>query len=293
MKQSITAVIPAKNEEKNIERSIKSVSWCDRILILWMGDDKTGQISRKLGAEVVEMNKSQEDDFIAVQKNVNWAIDNCKTDWILRIDADEEATNDLKKEIQEILATGGTGNSPSLSLRAVSVGAWQSGQKNIDWIASATPRNDTDNVVAFGIPRKQFFFGGFLKGGDWAYDKLVRLFRPKFARYEPLVQVHEQFKVNGNIGYLKNPLLHYSHPDLETAINKFNSYTSVEIEDLKEGYISALLEMIFLPPYIFLRWMIWHHGWRDGLRGLVAGLFRAWYEFILYAKYLERKLYRL
>lgn len=272
MKQTITAVIPAKNEEKNIERCLKSVSWCDRILVLWMGDDKTGQISRKLGAEVIEINKSEQDDFIAVQKNINWAIDNCKTDWILRIDADEVVTEELRKEILSIIA--------------------------IDSVPGFLHPSSRDtyrdiNIVAYGIPRKQFFFGGFLKGGDWAYDRLVRFFKPKFARYEPLVQVHEQFKVNGNIGYLKNSLLHYSHPDLETAINKFNSYTSVEIKDLKESYLNALLKMIFLPPYIFLRWMIWHNGWRDGLRGVVAGLFRAWYEFILYAKCLEKKLYKL
>lgn len=280
MKQTITAVIPAKNEEQNIERSIKSVSWCDRILVLFMGDDKTGQISRKLGAEAVEMNKSQEDDFISVQKNVNWAIDHCKTDWILRIDADEVVTEELKNEILSIIAIDSVPGLPPASARSL---------RAVGNPSSRDIYRDS-NIVAYGIPRKQFFFGGFLKGGDWAYDRLVRLFKPKFARYEPLVQVHEQFKVNGNIGYLKNSLLHYSHPNLETAINKFNSYTSVEIKDLKESYFSALLKMVFLPPYIFLRWMIWHHGWRDGLRGIVAGLFRAWYEFILYAKYLEKKI---
>ncbi len=255
MKQStITAVIPAKNEEKNIARCIGSVRWCDRILVMWMGDDKTGEIAKKMGAAVVEMNKSPKDDFIAVQKNINWAIDHCKTDWILRIDADEVVTDELKNEIIE-----------NCKLKI------------------------ENSPVAYGIPRKQYFLGDFLQGGDWAYDRLVRLFRPQCARYEPLVAVHEQFKVDGKIGYLKNAMFHYSHPTLNDVFRKFNSYTDVQINDMHDSLAVAVFKMLTQPPYVFLRWMIWHRGYRDGVRGIVAGALRGWYEFTLYKKYLGRK----
>lgn len=248
--QTITALIPAKNEQKNIERCIESVKWCDKIVVLSAGTDETAQIARKMGADVIEVGKQKDDDFVSVQKNINTAIGNTTTSWILRIDADEVVTPELKNEIQEIL-------------------------------------NNPEDFVAYGVPRKQYFFGDFLKGGDWAYDRLVRLFKPKYARYDPIVPVHEQFKVNGKTGELKNALEHYSHPNLETAVKKFNSYTSIEIESLKDTQTQAILKLLFLPPYIFLRWMIYHHGYRDGLRGVIAGLMRAWYDFLLYAKYLE------
>lgn len=251
--QSITVVIPAKNEENNIARCIESVKWCNRILVMWMGDDKTGKIAKNLGAEVIVMNKSYKDDFIGVQKNINWAIDSCDTDWILRIDADEVVTEELKQEIIEKIKN-----------------------ENLS--------------VAYGIPRKQFFLGAFLRGGDWAYDRLIRLFRPKFARYKPLVAVHEQFTVNGPVDYLKHSLLHYSHPTVNDVFRKFNSYTDVQINGLDDGVPSALFKMITQPPYIFLRWIIWHRGYRDGLRGIVAASFRSWYEFMLYAKYLRKKI---
>ncbi len=251
---TITAVIPAKNEETNIERCIKSVKWCDRILVLWMGNDKTGAIAKKLGAEVVIKNRSGKDDFVLVQKNINWAIDHCTTDWILRIDADEAVTPDLQKEIQKILDT-------------------------------ENPDKKTD-AVAYGIPRAQYFMGKFLRGGDWAYDRLVRLFRPKYCRYEPLVAVHEQFRVHGTVGYVQNRLLHYSHPKLMDAVHKFRKYTDVEIHDLSLSKPRAFWNMLFQPPYVFLRWMIWHKGFRDGWRGLVAGAMRGWYEWLLYSKYL-------
>lgn len=262
MRQIITAVIPALNEERNIARCIESVKWCDRIVVMWMGRDKTGEIAEKLGAEVIKMNSTNKDDFASVQKNINWAIDHCETDWMLRIDADEVVPEDLKNEICS-----------TLDVRSKK-------------IKTSNLQPLTSNIVAYGIPRSQYFCGDFLKGGDWAYDRLVRLFKPQYCRYETIVAVHEQFKVNEKIGYLNNKLLHYSHPTLKNAIDKFQKYTDIEAKELHISKLSAFWNLLTQPTYVFLRWMIWHHGYRDGLRGILAGAMRGWYEFLLYSKYL-------
>jgi len=146
--------------------------------------------------------------------------------------------------------------------------------------------SNENSLVAYGVPRNQYFMGEFLKGGDWAYDRLVRLFKPKYARFNPIVEVHEQFKVDGQIGYLKNPLLHYSHPTLSDAISKFNVYTTMEAKQLHESYQTAFIKMIFQPAYVFARWMIWHKGYKDGTRGVIAGFLRGFYDFLLYGKYI-------
>lgn len=255
--QTITAVIPAKNEEKNIERCIKSVLWCNKILVICTGTDRTVDIAKGMGAEVVEKNKSDTDDFEELQRNLNWANETATTDWVLRIDADEVVTPELKDEI-------------------------------ISFLTTPYPLT-TPLPVAYGIPRKQNFLGTFLTGGDWAYDRLTRLFKPQFCKYEPIVKVHEQFQVNGSIGYLKNTLLHYSHPDKATLMKKFESYTSLEAQQLKETKLSALLKLFTVPPYVFLRWMIYHHGYRDGLVGVQAGAMRAYYDVMLYSKYLAKR----
>ncbi|HLL61047.1 MAG TPA: glycosyltransferase family 2 protein, partial [Candidatus Nitrosocosmicus sp.] len=262
---------------KNIERCINSLLWCDKIIVMWMGKDKTGEIAIKLGAEVIEMNKNPPagGDFVGVQKNINWAIDNCKTDWILRVDADEVVSKELQNEIEVIL------NKSEGSLANA-----RNANKLRD--SSALPQND--NIVAYGIPRKHYIWGGFLKGGDWSYDRLIRLFRPQFARYDPIVHVHEQFRVTGKIGYLKHHLLHYSHPTIGIALKKFDTYTDVEVNDMKQSLPKAIFNFFIQPPYVFLRWMIWHHGYRDGLRGIIAASLRAWYEYLLYSKYLVKKL---
>jgi len=253
MMQTITAVIPAKNEERNIERCIKSLLWCDKVIVISTGTDKTAVIANELGAEVVLKKKSDHDDFEELQKNINQTIDACTTDWILRVDADEVVTPELKTEIVQIL------------------------------------KNPTPEMVAYGIPRQQFFLRKFLMGGDWAYDRLTRLFRPQYCRFDPIVKVHEQFKVEGRVGYLKESLLHFSHPDLKTLLKKFDSYTTLEAQESKETKLSALGKLIFLPSYIFLRWMIYHHGYRDGWSGVQAGYMRAYYDLLLYSKILRIK----
>jgi len=262
--QTITAVIPAKNEEQNIERCIKSVLWCNKVLVIATGTDKTAEIARSLGAEVVEKNKSDKDDFEELQRNLNWANETATTDWVLRIDADEVVTPELKNEILQILNT----NPETLN-------KWDE-----------TPNS---KVVAYGIPRKQNFLGTFLTGGDWAYDRLTRFFKPQFCKYDPIVKVHEQFQVKGTIGYLKNALLHYSHPDMKTLMKKFESYTTLEAQEFKGTPLEALMKLILMPPYIFLRWMIYHQGYKDGLVGVQAGAMRAYYDAMLYFKILNRK----
>ena len=249
----ITVLIPTHNEETNIERCLKSViDWAQEVIVLDSSSDKTAEIAKKLGATVVRYQQDEQYPFRGVQKAINLASDSAKTTWILRLDADEEVTPGLRAELEKVT-------------------------------------NSSESKAAYGVPRRQYFWGGFLKGGDWAYDRLIRLYKKGTAEYAGGAVVHEQFTVTGDVGELQAPLNHYSHPNLKIAIQKFNTYTDVEIDLLRLSRSAALQKMLFIPPYVFLRWMFWHHGWKDGYRGIVAGIMRAWYDFILYAKYIERK----
>ena len=253
-KPTLTAIVPALIEAKNISRCLKSLDWCDEVIVMCMGKDETANLAKKLGARVVVRNSSSVDDFYKVQENINWAMEHAKSDWILRVDADEVVTPELKTEIQKIL--------PSANVQS-----------------------------AYGIPRSQYFGGDFLKGGDWFYDRLVRLCRKGHCRYEPLSHVHEQFKVKGTVGYLKNRLLHFSHPTYKDAVVKYRKYAVRQAQDLSENKVLAFVKMLVNPVYVFGRWLVWHHGYRDGLRGIVAASLRGWYEYILYRQYLRTNTY--
>ncbi len=255
MKYTITALVPVKNEAHNLPRCLAAlIPWCDQVLVIDMeSSDQTANVALAGKARVIHWKASSQQPFIELQKAINQTAREAHTQWVFRVDADEVVTPQLQKEIVTILEQG-----------------------------SEAP------YKAYGVPRAQYFWGGFLKGGDWAYDRLVRLYQPGIARYKEAAAVHEQLELEVSIGLLTHHLEHYSHPTLEAAIEKFNRYTTIEANQLNVRLWRAYWNMLMLPPYIFFRWMLWHHGWRDGVRGIVAASMRAWYEFILWAKYLER-----
>ena len=285
-RQTITAVIPAYNEEDNIARCLESLAWVDKLIVYSSGDDKTAEIAKSMGAEVRVYRKRTKPDFTLVQKEINDAIEKCQTDWLLRVDADEVVTEGLKREISTLLSNKSQVTNYPTSPRELG-SALGAGKQ----VTSSKLQGTEDNLiltpVAYGVPRKQFFLGHFLKGGDWAYDRLVRLFKPQFCKYDPIVKVHEQFKVDGEVGYLQNPLDHYSHPNLKTLLQKFDIYTSLEAEELKISKLKAFGKMLFNPPNIFARWFFYHYGYRDGIYGILAGALRGYYDFLLYWKYLN------
>lgn len=96
MKAPITAVILTKNEEKNIEDCIKSVSFCDEILVIDdMSFDNTIAIAEKYEVKIIR--REMVGDY-AAQRNV--ALEHAKHDWLLYVDADERVVDGLKEEIQ-------------------------------------------------------------------------------------------------------------------------------------------------------------------------------------------------
>jgi len=92
----ISAVILAKNEEKNIKDCIGSVKWCDEIVVIDDDSvDKTVEVSKKIGAIVYE--HALENDFAAQR---NFGLEKARGDWIFFIDADERVSANLAFEVQ-------------------------------------------------------------------------------------------------------------------------------------------------------------------------------------------------
>lgn len=90
-------VILTFNEEDNIEACIRSVEWCDDVIVLdSMSTDRTCEIADDLGARVF----SRRFDNFANQRN--FAIDfiDSKYSWVFHLDADERFNEDLRKECE-------------------------------------------------------------------------------------------------------------------------------------------------------------------------------------------------
>ncbi|HBZ01715.1 MAG TPA: hypothetical protein DEO84_10395 [candidate division Zixibacteria bacterium] len=93
-KPSISVVIMARNEAKNIGEAIASVSFASQIVVADTGSrDNTMELARQAGAEVHSI------DFDGYGASKNRALEFAKCDWIFSLDADERVSPELAGSI--------------------------------------------------------------------------------------------------------------------------------------------------------------------------------------------------
>ncbi len=94
----ISVTIVTLNEERNIERCLKSVQWADEIVIVDSGStDRTLDICRDYDCHVIKT------EWLGYARTKQLAVDAATHDWIFSIDADEEATPELGATIRGIV----------------------------------------------------------------------------------------------------------------------------------------------------------------------------------------------
>lgn len=184
--------------------------------------------------------------------NKNLAIDNCRGDWVFLIDADERISDELAREIKRKI--------------------------------KEDPREN-----GFWVNRRNWFLGGYLQKGGAYPDSVIRLFRRGRGRL-PEISVHEQVKIDGEVGHLKSDILHLADPTFERYLTRANRYISLTTQEIKQkdpggGILAILNYMIFKPIITFLRIYFRHRGYLDGFRGFIWALFSAAHHFWAYVKY--------
>ncbi|MCP4622367.1 MAG: glycosyltransferase family 2 protein [bacterium] len=97
-RQKLTVIIPSYNEENNIERCLKSVSWADEILLVdSFSTDRTLEIAQQYTNRILQHKYHNS----AAQKN--WTIPQADHDWVLLVDCDETVSIPLGAEIRRLL----------------------------------------------------------------------------------------------------------------------------------------------------------------------------------------------
>ena len=94
----ITAVILSKNEQKTISGCMRSLGFCDEILVIDdFSVDKTREIAKTFGAEVIRHKLGN------FSHQRNFALGLAKNSWVLFVDADEVVPKALAEEITKTL----------------------------------------------------------------------------------------------------------------------------------------------------------------------------------------------
>jgi len=251
---SLSVVLATYNEEENIKACLESVKKiADEIVVVDGGSkDNTAAIAKDLGAKVFVTSNPA-----IFHINKQKAIDKATKEWILQLDADERVTDELSREISEVIEKKVTMN-----------GYW--------------------------IPRKNYFLGRYLKKGGQYPDYTLRLYRKGKGKL-PQKSVHEQAVVEGEVGYLKNPLLHNADPSFSRYLLRFGRYTDLisdELQDRKIGFnpFIALQYLFLLPFWWFLLTYIRHKGFVDSWQGFVFSFFSALRFPVSYLKYIRRQI---
>jgi glycosyltransferase involved in cell wall biosynthesis len=98
---SLTVVIVAKNESRNISDCVRSAAFADAVLVLDSNStDDTAALARAAGAKVVTT------DWPGYGPQVARGFGLADTDWVLSLDADERITPALRDEVLAAIRSG-------------------------------------------------------------------------------------------------------------------------------------------------------------------------------------------
>ena len=212
----ISAVLIAQNEEDRIDAALKSVAFCDEVLVVdGESEDGTAARVRAHGARLIE----RPFDGFVTQKN--FAIDQARHDVVLSLDADEEVSVGLRKDIQDVCAL------------------------------EALPQ------PGYRMPRVTHYLGHEIRATDWYPDWQLRLFDRKRGRFVGDL-VHESVKVEGVVGSLAGEIIHRPYRDEADHLRRIDRYTTLWAEAAfrngkraTPGFGAAASSFAFLRNFVF------------------------------------------
>jgi len=241
---TVACVVITKNEEANIQDCLKSAEWADELIVV--DAESCDQTVELARASGATVSVRPWPGF-GLQKN--FGIAQASSDWILILDADERVTDDLRREVRTCL------------------GQWKPG-----------------HPVAYRIPRRNFFYGAWVRRGGVYPDYQVRLFRRGLAQYND-VAVHENLIVTGEVATLAGHLDHYTERRIQDHFKKFGLYTTLAAQE-KSKTVRAVrwIDLAVRPLVVWTKTYVLKQGFRDGVRGLIVCVFASMYTFVKYAK---------
>ncbi len=273
MKKSLSIALATYNEEKNLQDCLDSVkNLADEIVIVdGSSTDKTVEIARKFRANVFVTDNPQ-----IFHINKQKALDLSSKDWILQLDADERVSPLLAQEIKKILTmTNEEMETYQTTLENKTL--FFRHQKLLEERDGKIGKEG--EYAGFFIPRLNYFLGRYLRYGGVYPDGVIRLFKKGRAHF-PCKSVHEQIVVDGNVGWLQNPLYHYDSPNFTRYIQRNNRYVHLLATELQEEHTGknplTVLDYIIVKPtrWFFLTY-VRHKGFKDGWPGFVFAFFSA------------------
>lgn len=246
----ISVVVNTWNEEKNIERCLKSVRWADEIVVVDMySTDKTVEIAKKFGAEVYFHKFTS-----YVEPARNYAITKAQGDWVLILDADEEISEKLANKLKKI-AKEDKVDFLRIPRKNIIFGKWI---KHSRWWPDYNIR--------------------FFKKGKVTWSEKIHSV--------PLTRGEGMDLDSKEI----NAIIHHHYQSISQYLERMNRYTEIQAKELiNSNYQFAWQDLIKKPTGEFLSRFFAAEGYKDGLHDLVLALLQAFSELVKYLKIWEEQ----
>jgi len=252
-KPQLSVFIITKNEEDRISDIIEAAKTiADEILVIDSGStDKTCELSLKAGAKVIF------NEWKGYGQQKIFGENQCRNDWILNIDADEEISPELAQEVLNLFKNNAQNN--FFGYRVKIVNKFRFEKK----------------------PHKLAYF----------YNQL-RLYNKQFAGFRNST-VHDSVELKqgseAKVGQLNNIIYHQSFRSFAHWIDKLNSYSSMQAQDsFKRGKYPSAAKIIFTPFYAFFKAYFVRRYFIYGFNGLVYSKLFAFSRFAKMIKIREK-----
>lgn len=247
----ISVVINTYNAERHLREVLESVRDFDEIVVCDMeSTDHTLDIAREYGCHIVTFPKG---DCVSAEPARNFAIQSAACPWVLVVDADEVVMPALRDYLYQRVG-------------------------------------HDDGPQGLYLPRRNRFMNIPEKGriGDWQ----LRFFPREGTDWPPYV--HTFPKVQGRTAHMpriKGAYLdHLAENYIADVVNKGNQYTTGEVDKkLADGKHYGFGTLLWRPFWRFFKDYFLDGSIRSGLPGLIHALIKAYYQFLIVAKMVERQ----
>ncbi|MBS3997612.1 MAG: glycosyltransferase family 2 protein [Hydrogenophaga sp.] len=238
---TLTVAILSLNEAHRIASCIRSACFADEVVLVDAGSvDGTPEIARALGAQVFIYPDWQ---GFSVQRDRLLA--HATSDYVFFLDADEEISPDLSREIREVVASGE---------KAV----WA-----LHWVQ-----------IAFGRQLTRMKSSGNVERLFWRSD--VRSF-------EGVVHEHAVLHEARPVLQLRHRLTHHSRETIYGSLLKMTQYAHLgAIKRLQKGKTGGIFRGALSGATIFTRLYIFRRGFLCGPEGFLYCMFAGLEAFFRY-----------
>ena len=131
-------------------------------------------------------------DFVDFAQQREFGLGLIETDWLFYLDSDERGTPELGAELCQVMRD--------------------------------------DRLPGWWVPRRNYILGKEIRHGGWHPDYQLRMLKLGQAHYDLSRPVHEVVLLEGEAGYLKQPLIHYNYRTLAQFMRKQRQYVVYEAE---------------------------------------------------------------